>query len=170
MIDNSNRMSLEELEKTQEYQRLTQKQRLFVATYCEGGRISENYDPVMATNIAYKCKSMEVARIMSYSLMANIRIIAILNRHFGTQPVDEFLAVLDRAINNKKITIAQLGALKLKCDILGLANKLPHGGSSAVPNEVQEATRAARKSQRKPRVDKPKEDLNADHDFNNLQF
>jgi len=149
------RMPLEELQNTPEYQKLTQKQRLFVATYCEGGRVSGTYDPVWATNTAYACKNLEVARIMSYALMANIRIIAVLNRHFNTAPIEEFLLQLDRAIRNKKLTVAQIQALRLKCEILGFANRLPdvnHVG--VIPPDVVEAERAARRAKRK-KVEKP---------------
>ncbi len=125
MSDPSKRLPLAELEQTREYQRLTQKQKLFVATYCTGGLDTGTYDAIAATQTAYVCKNADVARIMSYALMENIRIIAALNRHFAAEPIEEFLQLVDRAIHNKNVTQAQVWALKLKCDILGLANKLP---------------------------------------------
>jgi hypothetical protein len=149
------RMPLEELRLTPEFQKLTQKQQLFCSTYCAGGIADGTYDAVLATHTAYACKSMEVARIMSYSMMANIRIISVLNRHFNTTPTQELLVQIDRAINNKKLTVAQLNALKLKCDLLGLSTGLigpTYTRPSAVPNDVQEASKAVRKSKRKPRA------------------
>lgn len=150
MSDTPNRMPLAELEVLPEYLRLTQKQKLFVATYCEFGLADGNYDAVEAARVAYQCKNREVARIMSYSLMQNIRIIAVLNRHFNATPIEEFLAMLDKAINNKKLTVAQIQALRLKCEILGFANKLtdrvPMGAAFL---QAQEDAKEKRKSKRK---------------------
>src|ERR1700676_2408513 len=119
------RMSVDELRMTPEFQRLTQKQQLFVATYCGAGLLDGTYDPIAATRTAYQCKSAEVARVMSYPLMQNIRIIAVLNRNFNAEPIEDFLVQVDRAIQNKKLTVAQLQALKLKGDILGFTTRLP---------------------------------------------
>jgi len=121
------RMSMEELRTTREYARLTERQKMFIETYCSAGLVDGKYDAVVATLLAYKCKDAEVARIMSYSLMANIRIVAVLDRHFGETPVESFLKTLERAIHNKKLTIAQLQALRLKCDIMGFASGIPRG-------------------------------------------
>jgi hypothetical protein len=150
MIDTEKRMSLAELEMLPEYMKLTQKQKLFIATYCEFGLADGNYDAVEATRIAYKCKNPEVARIMSYSLMQNIRIIAVLNRHFNATPIEEFLVMLDRAINNKKLTVAQIQALRLKCEVMGFTNKLPaQAPMIAALREAQDSAKETRKSKRK---------------------
>lgn len=144
------RMSLEELEKTTDYLRLTPKQRLFCSTLVAGGILDGNYDPAAATMTAYNCRNMEVARIMSYSMMANIRIVAVLNLHFGTTPSEQFLETLDRAIRNKNLSPSQLAALRLKCDIMGFANRLPERAPSPkfTPHQgVQDA--AAKKEKRK---------------------
>ena len=142
-MSTSKRLTLEELESTQEYQRLTQKQQLFVATYIEGGLLDGQYDAIAATRTAYKCKSAEVARIMSYSILANIRIVEVLNRHFNVEPIEEFLRTLDRAIRNKKLTQAQISALHLKARILGFDSKLPDKGSFAgvIEKVVEESKR-----------------------------
>ena len=157
--DLSKRLPLTELQNTQEYQRLTPKQRLFVATYCEGGMVDGNYDPVAATQTAYACKTLEIARVMSYTLMANIRVIAVLNRHFNAEPIEEFLVQIDRAINNKHITLAQMQALKLKCDILGYANRLPGAPGkprNVIPPDIAEASKQARKAKHKHPEKAPK--------------
>lgn len=120
-----NRLSLEALQKTPEYLRLTPKQRLFVATYCEGGLQHERYDAVNAAMTAYKCKSLETARVLSYALRANIHIVAVLALHFNRTPTEEFLITLDRAIANKNISRAQVELLKLKFAALGIENRLP---------------------------------------------
>lgn len=163
------RLSLDQLKETPEYKKLTPKQQLFVATYVAGGLADGNYDAVLATRTAYPCRSEEVARIMSYAIMANIRIVAILNRHFGAEPIEEFLVLLDRAINNKKITIAQVNALKLKCDILGYANRLPgmKYAMGVIPEDVLENSRKARKAKKDEQKDaRPSKPPKADADYN----
>lgn len=156
MKDIANRMPLEELEKTQEYQRLTPKQKLFVASYCEGGRVDGNYNSVTATQTAYACKDAETARVMSYAVMGNIKIIAVLNRHFGAEPIEQFLSMLDRAINNKKVSVAQIMALRLKCKILGFDTGLPEQAPMvAALAEAKGVEKSKRKPQRKTRVPKP---------------
>jgi len=153
MSDTVERMPLAELELTQEYQRLTPKQKLFVSTYVASGILDGVYDSVAATNTAYRCKSLECARIMSYSLMQNIRIVAVLNRHFNTTPIEAFLIQVDRAILNKNLTTAQLGALKVKADLLGYAARLPsvdRQGVGIVPPDVLEAEKKKRRKHRKP--------------------
>lgn len=141
------RLTYDELKNTPEYQKLTSKQQLFVATYCSGGLVSGKYDAVHAVMLAYKCRTLEIARIMSYSLLGNIKIIAAVNRHFNAGPTVEFLETLDRAIKNKKLTAAQLGALRLKCEILGIKTMLPAG--HALIEERQEALAKKAKKRRK---------------------
>jgi hypothetical protein len=152
----SERLNLVELERTAEYQKLTQKQQLFVATYCQGGLVDGRYDAVSATLLAYNCKSPEVARIMSYTLMQNIRIIAALNRHFGTTPIEAFLQTLERAIHNKNISLAQIEALRMKCNILGYENRLPtrHKSAHSITEGVR-AESAPKKPKKAPAVKKP---------------
>jgi hypothetical protein len=147
------RMPMADLEKTQEFQQLTRKQQLFVRTYCEGGLSTGNYDAVEATRTAYACKTPEIARIMSYSQLQNIRIIAVLSRHFCRTPIEDFMTLLDRAIANKHLTTAQMDALRLKFEILGYPNRLPtlHALVGTVPQDILDAGRAARKPKRKQR-------------------
>lgn len=164
-IEPRKRMSVEELRLTPEFQRLTQKQQLFVATYCGAGLLDGTYDPIIATRTAYQCKSMEVARVMSYPLMQNIRIVAVLNRHFNSEPIEDFLVQVDRAIQNKKLTVAQLQALKMKGDILGFTTRLPGTNNfpqGTIPPAVLEASREERKAKNKltpkpPKPPKPEE-------------
>lgn len=159
MSDKSKRLTLEEIKATQEYSILTGKQQMFVETYCAGGIDTGTYDPKNAAMFAYSCKSIEVARIMSYALMANIRIVAVLNRHFNREPLEEFLIQLDRAILNKKLTVAQFNALKLKGDILGYTTRLPGTANmpaGVLPPDVVEATKVARNEKRKKPERTPK--------------
>jgi hypothetical protein len=101
---------------------------------------------------AYKCRTEEIARIMSYAQMGNIRIIAVLNRHFNVTPTEAFMTVLDRAIRNKNLTNAQMEVLRLKCILLGYKNVPPQVHQLAVPPEIAEATKEKRKANRKPRT------------------
>lgn len=154
----STRLTLEQIKETQEYSVLTGKQQLFIETYIRSGLDTGTYDPILATQTAYTCKSRENARVMSYSLIANIRIVAVLNRHFAKEPLAEFVEQVDRAIRNKKLSIAQLQALKLKGDVLGYTTRLPGTTSPSVgsiPPDVAEATAAARKATRKKPVRAP---------------
>ena len=150
----SKRMPLEDLRKTPEYTRLTPKQKMFVDTYCSSGAVDGQYDAVAATQAAYKCKSAEVARVMAYSLLANINLVAVLNRHFGTEPIDAFLATLDRAVHNKKLTLAQLGALQLQCEVMGFGTKIipspDHGFLAKDP--TPKAEKKPRKTQKAPKT------------------
>lgn len=158
MAETTHRLGREELEATPEYQQLTHKQQLFVMHYCMGGLVDGHYDQTAATQTAYNCKSLESARVMSYSLLSNIRIIAALNRHFNRTPIEEFLVQVNRAITNKKLSVAQLNALKLKADILGFTARLPGTNKHAlgvIPDDVLQASEEARKAKRKPRTLKP---------------
>jgi hypothetical protein len=156
-MSDKSKMPLDELQATSEYLKLTQKQQLFVSTYVAGGLADGHYDAVQAVRTAYNCKTLEVARIMSYAIMGNIRIIAVLNRHFQATPTEELLVAIDRAINNKKLTMAQLYALKLKCDVLGLANRIPnHQSPGIIPQDVLEESK--KKPKTPPGVKEPKPD------------
>jgi hypothetical protein len=148
------RLTYDELKSTPEYQKLTRKQQLFVATYCAGGLADGNYDAVNAAALAYKCRTREIARIMSYSLMANIKIVAVINRHFNATPTEEFMEMLDRAIHNKKITAAQVALLRLKCDILGIKTALPAGHETIADKQAALAQKARkrRKAEREEKI------------------
>ena len=152
MHEEKKRMPLEELQLTEEYQKLTPKQQLWVSTYVGGGICDGRYDPISATRTAYETKTPEIARVMSYSMMANIRIVAVLNRHFGTSPIEEFLVQLERAIRNKTLTQAQIWALKLKSDILGYGSRLP--GVKGVENPIDRLHREEEKAKKPPKEKK----------------
>ena len=145
-------MTLEDLQQTPEYLALTEKQKLFVATYVQTC-IDGNPDPVQSVAIAYKCKDRNTARVMSYPMLSNIRIVAALNRYFNRQPLEAFLMVLDRAIQNKHLTTAQLQALRLKSDILGLKSRMPVVGRTVknVIEDLQAEEQKVKRIGRKPR-------------------
>jgi hypothetical protein len=155
------RLTLEELRETDEFRALTQKQKLFVAHYC-GGMDSGKYDEIAATLTAYNCKTPEVARVMSYSLMNNIKIVAALTRHFNREPLADFLKQLDRAIRNKKLTVAQFNALKLKADLMGFGAKLPGVGHYA-PGPLIEKAEAAEQVAKPKRASTYKRKMKVDY-------
>jgi hypothetical protein len=156
----SKRVPIERLRETDEFENLTLCQKLFIETYIASGVELGVYDQITATQTAYKCKNQEVARVMSYALMTNRRIVAVLNLHFAREPLAVFLETLDRAIKNKKLTLAQFKALALKARILGFESRLPgvnDRASSVIPPDVIEAEKVARKDKRKHRaVPEPK--------------
>jgi hypothetical protein len=153
-MSETKRMPMKELAQTPDYQRLTNKQKLFVMTYVQAGIDCGEYDEIGACLTAYKCKSREIARIMSYALMANIRIIAVLNLHFGATPTEQFLEEIDRAIRNKKLTQAQLGALQLKCRVLGIKTMIPDD-HTPIERKIEEVAQHAAKAEKKAKREKP---------------
>lgn len=124
-VELTNKMPLEDVQKTPEYARLTPKQRLWVSTYIQDGMEHGDYNPIHATKTAFACKTEDGARIFSYSVLANIHVIEVLNLHFRLEPIEAFIKLIDRAISNKKITHAQVQALRLKCELQGILNRLP---------------------------------------------
>jgi len=119
MTEKSQRTPLSEIEKTPEFQRLRKKQKLFVATYIQAGVDTGVYDPVEATLAAYTCQNWAVVRRMSYGLLNNTKIAEVLNFHFSPTPRERFIATLNRAIRNKKLTMAQFRVLQQKAESLG---------------------------------------------------
>lgn len=167
-METRQRLTLDELMETAEYQELTPKQQLFVATYVAGGIATGKYDRLDATQKAYVCKSIESARVMSYTMMGNIRVIAAINRHFNAEPIEEFLKEVNRAIRNRKLSIAQLQALKLKADLLGFSARLPGTNNVAhdkIPADVIAADKAARKKKTKRVIEKSTVVKTASTDF-----
>src|ERR1035437_7461723 len=150
------RMPLAELRETQEFQILTQKQQLFCATYCDFGLSTGTYDAVEATLGAYACKNREIARGVSYSLMQNVPMVAVLNRHFQMEPIEKFMVQLNRAINNKKLTTAMLQALRLKCDMLQLGSRIPYENhaTGTIPQSVLDAEKDPRKPKKKAAIER----------------
>lgn len=150
----SDRLTLEQLRETDEFKNLTEKQRFFVETYVAGGLDNGHYDPITATRNAYPaCKNEEVARVMSYSLLQTPKIVAVLNMHFARTPNEAFLVTLDRAIRNKRLSIAQFKAMELKARLMGFKSHQPdahHGSVHVIPEEVIARDKAERKKRRKP--------------------
>jgi|SRR5690242_11004777 len=137
-------LTLDEIRATPEFQRLTEKQQLFVATYIESG-----FDRVMAVLTAYNVKGGDRARAqrMSYPLTQNPRIIHVLHMYFGSSPTDEFLEEISRAISNKRLTHAQVEAMVLKSRVLGLSTEF----QKYFPSQRKQKEEATEKHEKKER-------------------
>ena len=154
-VELTTRLPLEEVQKTPEYARLTPKQRLWISTYIESGMALGEYDGILATRTAFACRNQENARIMSYSLLENIHIIEVLNIHFRLDPIAAFGKIIDRAIANKKISMSQIQALRIKCELLLRHNRLPVGtgptdGGTQLSQASENATILPAQNFRKP--------------------
>lgn len=108
------RMSWEELAKTIEFQHLTQKQKLAVATY-----ITNGYDIVNAIRTAYLCKDDHVASIMQHRFFRSPTVAIVLSRHFGTSPKQAFMIRLVKSIIKGDLTPTQIRAYELYASMNG---------------------------------------------------
>jgi len=108
----SRRMPLEELARTIEFGALNRKQKLAVATY-----ISNGYDIVNAIRTAYPCKNDEIASIMQHRFFASPSVALTLCRHFGTDPKEDFLTRLVKAIIKGKISPEQIKLYELYANV-----------------------------------------------------
>lgn len=124
MNKNLPRMPLSELKETTEFLRLTPRQQLYVSTYVETGMALGRYDDEAAIRMAYRCSTDESVRVMRYALKRSIKVVEVLNMHFGKNATAAFLDDVNRAIRNKHLTQAQLEAIILKSKILGIDSSL----------------------------------------------
>jgi phage terminase small subunit len=154
-------MPIEILCETEEFKRLTNRQQRFIREY-----IVTKYDPIASVRAAYRCKSDEVARVMSYPLLTNIKIISVLNRHFATDPINDFLVTLQRAIHNKHLTIAQIAALRLYSDVKGWGTALPTRSGIAEPAEPADSETP---NVKKPKKKQPPRAKEADFDLSDFK-
>ena len=93
---------------------------------------------------------------MSYALLKSVHIIAVLNRHFQTEPIEAFLETIDRAINSRKVTMAQVQAMRLKSNVLGFTSGIPDRqpmaeGFKEAKVEAKKARKAKLKEERVPK-------------------
>jgi hypothetical protein len=138
-------MPLDELAATIEFAHLSPKMANWVRAYVKNYIDSGKLDPTTATKAAYDCRSDETARTFGYQLIGNPKIILALNRFFGNSPEQAFLKEVERAIYNRKLTVAQVRALELLCRVNGWANGLPRSTDIRVgaQNEPEENTAPA---------------------------
>jgi hypothetical protein len=120
-IDRAPRMSAYALAQTQEFSHLSPKMARFVLAYVQTLIDTDTADPLAAVKAAYSCGSEESARTLGYELLANPKVILVLNIFFGVTPSEAFLKQVERAIYNPNLRVAQIDALKLYCDAHGIA-------------------------------------------------
>ena len=115
-----NRMNLAELSKTMEFRLLSPKMARFVETYLQGFIETGALDPLAATQSSYDCRTEESARVFGYQLLANSKIVAVLDQFFGIDPEKAFIRTLKRAMHNPKIPVAQVDAMRLYMRLTGI--------------------------------------------------
>lgn len=118
-LDTAPRMTVLELSRTSAFSHLSPKQATWIMFYCQGYLDTGSFDPVAATKAAYNCANNESARTFAYQLMSHPKILICLNRFFGETPEQSFLDQVEQACFNKKLTVAQVEALKLYSNLKG---------------------------------------------------
>jgi hypothetical protein len=114
------RMDVYKLSQTQEFSHLSPKMARFVMAYVKTLTDTDTVDPLAAVKYAYNTKNDESARTLGYELLANPKVILVLNLFFGVTPSEAFLKQVERAIYNPNLSVAQIDALKLYCDAHGI--------------------------------------------------
>jgi hypothetical protein len=112
-------ISVYELSETPAFKCLSPKQAIWILTYCQHYLDTGELDPLGATKAAYECAKEEYARTFAYQLLSHPKIVVCLNRFFGETPERSFLDQVERACLNKKLTVAQVDALKLYGELRG---------------------------------------------------
>jgi hypothetical protein len=112
MIEAAERMEISELEKRAEFQILTPKQQNFVRLYIESGMSTGTYDALAAVQSAYEIAAKNAVNL-SYELLGNRKIKAVLNLHFGRTEFDSILIDLGRALSKTLKRDAKTGILSV---------------------------------------------------------
>jgi len=108
------RLTLEQLRAEQVYIELTSKQKVLVDTF-----IQTNGDRTASVLAAYATKSKENAQIMAYTVLSSPRVVACLSAYFQSDPLEDFKAEVRKAYRNRKLSVAQVDALKLHAELNG---------------------------------------------------
>jgi len=106
------RMELSELVTRAEFQILTPKQQTFVRSYIESGLSTGTYDALAATQAAYEVTSKNAVS-MSYEVLGNKKIKAVLNLHFGRTQFDSILTDLEGVLSKTLKRDAKMGGLSV---------------------------------------------------------
>ena len=113
------RVPLAKLQATRKWSLLSPKQALFCASYIESGLSTGTYDAKSAMRAAYNSSSDRNLTCLTYEVLENPRVKAVLNLHFGTSPLDSFLADLEKTIR-KESGIAKVDAMKMYVELQSL--------------------------------------------------
>jgi len=122
MSETKPRMDWEELSQTPEFQLLTDKQKMFVATY-----ISNGYDVLHAMRTAYDCKNNYLARIRSYPVLRSPVVGMVLMLHLGRpfefaeviSTQEGFIKQLAKDISKGAIKWNKLQAMRFYAEVNG---------------------------------------------------
>jgi hypothetical protein len=112
-------MNAYDLSRTSAFHRLSPKQAVWVLTYVQGYLDTGIFDPLAATKASYDCANEESARTFGYQLISHPKILIAMNRFFGDSPEQSFLNQVEQACFNKKLSVAQVDALKLYGELRG---------------------------------------------------
>jgi len=107
------RLTIEQLRAEQVFTDLTPRQQKMIETFASSG------DRIQAVLAAYNAKSPEVARVMAYEFFANPKVVACLTVYFQDDPLEVFKREVRRAYHNKNLSVAQVQAMKMFCDLNG---------------------------------------------------
>jgi hypothetical protein len=112
----ANTMDREAFHKTQSYLALTEKQKVWVDTFCE------SHDAAHSTRIAYGSDTSEEYRAMlTRKIETSARVVAALDLYYGRSPREKFIRDLELNIANST-GIAKVEGQKLLAKVLGLVN------------------------------------------------
>jgi len=127
-----------ELSQTVEFGHLSPKMATWVLTYVQNYLDTGTFDPLAATRASYECATEESARTFGYQLMANPKVLITLNRFFGNSPEQSFLEQVEKAIYSRKLSVAQVDALKLYSNLQGWSSGIKWSGLSKPKDAAEE--------------------------------
>jgi hypothetical protein len=116
------RLTLDQLRATECWADLTRKQKLVVLAF-----IALDGDKTAAVQVAYNTRSEHNAQILSYQVFESPRVVAALTAYYQSDPLDSFKSDVRKAYQNRRLSVAQVTALKLFCELNGW-------GSASLPN------------------------------------
>ena len=107
-------MSLDELKRQRCFLDLTERQKLLVESFIVSGG-----DRTFAVQAAYHVANRESARALSYEMLSGTYVTDVLNTFWGRTPREILQQQVDRLCRKKKPTVAEVNALRLKCELAG---------------------------------------------------
>jgi hypothetical protein len=114
-------ISLDELKQRRPFLDLTARQQLLIENFILSGG-----DKIFSVKSAYDTSTDEVARVMSYTRFADASVVEVLNLFFGVTPREALQQLVDRAVRRNqrgnKLTVAEVRALELKCELAGFTD------------------------------------------------
>jgi hypothetical protein len=131
------RLTLDELRDTMEFQHLSPKMQMWVSSYVQNFLNNGTFDPVFATRTAYAGKNAENIRRIGYQMLSTPKVLFALNRFFGYSPEQAFRKAVEKAIYNRRLTNAQIRALELQCRMSGYGCANPPNRNGYKPKAAE---------------------------------